>query len=46
MEETGIYTDVNDLQQMQHEIQEKLDTLISNIHEVAEKNLILIHLNS
>ncbi|MFC0137333.1 DNA polymerase I [Staphylococcus petrasii] len=35
MEETGIYTDVNDLQQMQHEIQEKLDTLISNIHEAA-----------
>ncbi|GGG83601.1 DNA polymerase I [Staphylococcus pragensis] len=35
MEETGIYTDVNDLQQMQHEIQEKLDTLISNIHNAA-----------
>ncbi|WP_154837458.1 DNA polymerase I [Staphylococcus sp. Marseille-Q1834] len=35
MEEIGIYTDVNDLQQMQHEIQEKLDTLISNIHNAA-----------
>ena len=33
MEETGIYTDINDLRQMQSEIQGKLDLLISNIHE-------------
>ena len=32
MEETGIYTDINDLRQMQSEIQGKLDLLISNIH--------------
>ncbi|UDI78058.1 DNA polymerase I [Staphylococcus taiwanensis] len=35
MEEIGIYTDVNDLQEMQQEIQEKLDLLINNIHEAA-----------
>lgn len=35
MEETGIYTDANDLKEMQSEIQEKLDLLISNIHEAA-----------
>ncbi|PTI16653.1 DNA polymerase I [Staphylococcus warneri] len=35
MEEIGIYTDVNDLQQMEKEIQEKLDVLIKNIHEAA-----------
>ncbi|RIL71927.1 DNA polymerase I [Staphylococcus devriesei] len=35
MEEIGVYTDVRDLQQMQQEIQEKLDLLISNIHEAA-----------
>ena len=35
MEETGIYTDINDLRQMQSEIQGKLDLLISNIHEAA-----------
>ena len=37
MEETGIYTDINDLRQMQSEIQGKLDLLISNIHEAAGK---------
>ena len=37
MEETGIYTDINDLRQMQSEIQGKLDLLISNIHEAAEE---------
>ena len=35
MEETGIYTDINDLRQMQSEIQGKLDLLISNIHRAA-----------
>lgn len=35
MEEIGIYTDVKDLQQMEKEIQEKLDVLIKNIHEAA-----------
>lgn len=35
MEETGIYTDINDLRQMQSEIQGKLDLLISNIHEAG-----------
>ena len=41
MEETGIYTDINDLRQMQSEIQGKLDLLISNIHEAVGKNLTL-----
>ena len=35
MEETGIYTDVNDLKEMEQEIQQKLDVLINNIHEAA-----------
>ncbi|MGZ9455052.1 DNA polymerase I [Staphylococcus epidermidis] len=35
MEEIGIYTDVNDLKEMESEIQKKLDVLISNIHESA-----------
>ncbi|MBE5660830.1 DNA polymerase I [Staphylococcus sp. SS21] len=35
MEETGIYTDINDLQEMELEIQQKLDVLIKNIHEAA-----------
>lgn len=35
MEEIGIYTDVEDLQHMETEIQEKLDVLISNIHDAA-----------
>ena len=35
MEEIGIYTDVEDLKQMENEIQEKLDVLIKNIHEAA-----------
>ena len=35
MEEIGIYTDAKDLQQMEKEIQEKLDILIKNIHEAA-----------
>ena len=39
MEETGIYTDINDLRQMQSEIQGKLDLLISNIHEAEEFNI-------
>ena len=34
MEEIGIYTDINDLKEMEFEIQ-KLDVLISNIHESA-----------
>lgn len=46
MEETGIYTDINDLRQMQSEIQGKLDLLISNIHEAAGKNLTLTLLNN
>ena len=46
MEETGIYTDINDLRQMQSEIQGKLDLLISNIHEVLGKNLTLTLLNN
>lgn len=37
MEETGIYTDINDLRQMQSEIQGKLDLLISNIHEAVRR---------
>nr|WP_275114452.1 DNA polymerase I [Staphylococcus argenteus] len=35
MEETGIYTDINDLKEMEIEIQQKLDVLIKNIHEAA-----------
>lgn len=35
MEEVGIYTDINDLKEMEFEIQKKLDVLISNIHESA-----------
>ena len=35
MEEIGIYTDINDLKEMEFEIQKKLDVLISNIHESA-----------
>lgn len=35
MEEIGIYTDFNDLKEMEFEIQKKLDVLISNIHESA-----------
>ncbi|MEB6268595.1 DNA polymerase I [Staphylococcus epidermidis] len=35
MEEIGIYTDINDLKEMESEIQKKLDVLISNIHEWA-----------
>ena len=35
MEEIGIYTDINDLKEMESEIQKKLDVLISNIHESA-----------
>lgn len=35
MEEIGIYTDINDLKEMEFEIQTKLDVLISNIHESA-----------
>lgn len=35
MEEIGIYTDINDLQEMELEIQQKLDVLIKNIHEAA-----------
>ena len=41
MEETGIYTDINDLRQMQSEIQGKLDLLISNILKRLGKNLTL-----
>lgn len=35
MEEIGIYTDINDLKEMEFEIQKKLEVLISNIHESA-----------
>nr|WP_248285722.1 DNA polymerase I [Staphylococcus lugdunensis] len=35
MEETGIYTDVNDLKEMQNELQEKLDNLVSEIYEAV-----------
>ncbi|MCG7338471.1 DNA polymerase I [Staphylococcus sp. ACRSN] len=35
MEEIGIYTDVNDLQAMEKEIQSKLDDLIQNIYDAA-----------
>lgn len=35
MEEIGIYTDINDLKEMEFEIQKKLVVLISNIHESA-----------
>ncbi|MGZ1838810.1 DNA polymerase I [Staphylococcus argenteus] len=35
MEETGMYTDINDLKEMEIEIQQKLDVLIKNIHEAA-----------
>lgn len=35
MEETGIYTDINDLKKMQNELQEKLDNLVSEIYEAA-----------
>ncbi len=35
MEEIGIYTDVNDLQRMQQELQEKLELLIQRIHDAA-----------
>ena len=35
MEEIGIYTDVNDLQTMESEIQSKLDELIQNIYDAA-----------
>ena len=34
-EEIGIYTDVNDLQRMQQELQEKLELLVQRIHDVA-----------
>lgn len=46
MEETGIYTDINDLRQMQSEIQGKLDLLISNIHEAAGEEFNINSLNS
>lgn len=35
MEETGIYTDGQALKEMEIEIQQKLDTLIANIHDAA-----------
>lgn len=35
MEEIGIYTDVHDLEEMEKEIQEKLDVLIRNIYDAA-----------
>ncbi|MCC3736979.1 DNA polymerase I [Staphylococcus hominis] len=35
MEEIGIYTDVNDLQRMQQELQEKLELLVQRIHDAA-----------
>ncbi|RAA63704.1 DNA polymerase I, partial [Burkholderia multivorans] len=35
MEEMGIYTDIEELKEMEREIQGKLDTLIARIHEAA-----------
>lgn len=35
MEEMGIYTDIEELKEMENEIQGKLDTLIARIHEAA-----------
>ncbi|OFN41895.1 DNA polymerase I [Staphylococcus sp. HMSC069E10] len=35
MEEIGIYTDINDLQRMQQELQEKLELLVQCIHDAA-----------
>lgn len=35
MEEIGIYTDINDLQRMQQELQEKLELLVQRIHDGA-----------
>ncbi|WP_105992579.1 DNA polymerase I [Staphylococcus simulans] len=35
MEELGVYTDVEELKEMESEIQGKLDTLIERIHEAA-----------
>ncbi|KOR13446.1 DNA polymerase I [Staphylococcus carnosus] len=35
MEELGIYTDVDELKEMEKEIQGKLDTLITRIHDAA-----------
>lgn len=35
MEETGIYTNAHALKEMEIEIQQKLDTLIANIHDAA-----------
>lgn len=35
MEEIGIYTDVNDLQRMQQELQEKLELLVQRIRDAA-----------
>src|SRR5699024_5437085 len=35
MEETGIYTEIGELQQMETEIQSKLDVLIDNIYDAA-----------
>lgn len=35
MEEIGIYTDINDLQRMQQELQEKLELLAQRIHDAA-----------
>ena len=35
MEEIGIYTDINDLQRMKQELQEKLELLFQRIHDAA-----------
>ncbi len=35
MEEIGIFTDVHDLEEMEKEIQEKLDVLIENIQSLS-----------
>src|SRR5699024_11650526 len=35
MEETGIYTEISELQKMEKEIQGKLDVLIENIYDAA-----------
>lgn len=40
MEEIGIFTDVHDLEEMEKEIQEKLDVLIRNIHDAAGEDFI------
>ena len=46
MEEIGIYTDVNDLQRMQQELQEKLELLVQRIHDAAGEEFNINSLNN